>query len=191
MWNSPVAAFVVMLLLSGPWAADASVSIGFKSAWRGIERALNKERSARREMGPHITVHYPSGAVKDYLWSAVKPFLWSYVCRYCSVLPHRCNGDLVYCKLNLRKVRSLFILPNTIHVAYSSIQDAKNVASATQTEKSELRELKELHSSALLQSYVSCEHSACKCAQVLNPSCEVEQEVCWKFPRCNLQLQVN
>lgn len=91
----------VILLLTGH-LAEASVSLGLKSAWSGIQRALKAEKAQRKS--PHITVHYPSGAVKDYLWTAARPFLWSYVCRYCTYLPERCEGDMTHCKINLRKV---------------------------------------------------------------------------------------
>ena len=98
---------LLVLLLSGPFA-EASVSLGFKSAWSGIQRALKSEKDHHRS--PHITIHYPSGAMKDYIWTTVRPFLWSYVCRYCTYLPERCDGDLAYCKINLRKVRDLCIV---------------------------------------------------------------------------------
>ena len=98
---------LLLLLLSGPFA-EASVSLGFKSAWSGIQRALKSEKNPYRS--PHITIHYPSGAVKDYIWTTVRPFLWSYVCRYCTYVPERCDGDLAYCKINLRKVRDRLTL---------------------------------------------------------------------------------
>ena len=96
-----VTTVLVILLFTGP-LAEASVTLGFKSAWSGIQRALKSDKGHR---SPHITIHYPSGAIKDYLWTTVRPFLWSYVCRYCTYLPERCDGDMAYCKINLRKVR--------------------------------------------------------------------------------------
>ena len=113
---------LLLLLVSGPFA-EASVSLGFKSAWSGIQRALKSEKNPYRS--PHITIHYPSGAVKDYIWTTVRPFLWSYVCRYCTYLPERCDGDLAYCKINLRKVRYpcfvtlLFKIKNSIYIFIS------------------------------------------------------------------------
>ncbi len=93
------AAAVLLLLLTAPLLSEAGVSLGIKSAWSSLQRALHG-----KHRGPHITVHYPSGAVREYLWPAVRPLLWSYVCRYCAYVPQRCDGDLAYCKINLRRV---------------------------------------------------------------------------------------
>ena len=102
---------IFAILLTSPLLTEASIGMGLRGAWHGIQRALMKGgKLGDSNSNPHITVYYPSGAVKEYLFSAVRPFLWTYVCRYCSFMPDRCKGDTVTCAINLKRVSIIFII---------------------------------------------------------------------------------
>ena len=102
--NNMLLTTIFVILLTSPLLTEASIGLGLRGALHGIHRALKGGKLGDSKSIPHITVYYPTGVVKDYVFSAVRPFLWTYVCHYCSYMPDRCIGDMALCAINLKRV---------------------------------------------------------------------------------------